>query len=153
MRLGNFDSVNLRGPMHVGSEHDPFAIRCKRRVRLELVLMRSHVDQALRMQHAGMNQLALIRSGNTRSVRNRFRGEQIQPLPVFCMCNHVGVAAITDKGATVRSDVEMYGPLVPCQVIPGPGTGGDLIAGQPEILAPWRLQVVPDGAAIGLKNS
>src|SRR3954466_5296836 len=101
MRPGHFDGINLGGSMHVGSEHDPFAIRCKRRVRLQLVLMPGHVDQTLRMEHAGMNQLALIGSGNPRSVWDRFRGEQVQPLPVFCMCNHIRVAAITDKGTTV----------------------------------------------------
>src|SRR5438552_796310 len=68
------------------------------------------------------------------------------------MCNHIWVTPVTDKGETVWSDVEMYGPLVPCQVIPRPGTGGELIAGQPEILAPGRLQVVPDGAPIGAEE-
>src|SRR5882672_5075411 len=42
----------------------------------------------------------------------------------------------------------MHGPFVPLQVIPRALARCDLVAREPEVLAPGRLKVVPDGLAV-----
>src|ERR1700694_5228148 len=59
------------------------------------------------------------------------------------------IASVTAKQCPILSDIEMNGPFIALQVIPGAIVSSDVIAGQPEVFSARRLEIVPDRAAIG----
>src|SRR6266567_3938368 len=59
------------------------------------------------------------------------------------------IASVAAEQCPVLRDIEMDGPFIALQVIPGAGTRSDVVARDPEVFSARRLQIVPDGAAIG----
>jgi hypothetical protein len=100
-------------------------------IRLQMVLVLRHVDQLLRVQHAGRDEIF----PNGPAVRDQFRTEQIDPLAVRRMRHLAFVAAVAAEQLAVEGHVEVDRPLVPLQVIPGPRARLHVVAGQPEDFA------------------
>ena len=83
------------------------------------------------------------------AVRDQLGAEQIDPLAILGARHLARVAAVAAEQLAVARDVEVNRPLVALQVIPRPLARIDAVSRQPEILAARRLQIVPDGLAVG----
>src|SRR5437660_1700446 len=130
----DLDCVNLHRSEHVRAKDNPLAVGRKRRIRLEAVIVLREVDQFLRTQMIA------------------FRREQVDPLAV-------SRPGHTVRSATVAGEVFFVGRFV---VVNRPVAASDLVAlgftcgegesGEPEFPALGRLQVVPDGLAVGTEK-
>ncbi len=114
--------------------------------------MFGQVDQPLRREEARADQVRIVRVLDAGDVGQLLGPKQVDPLAVGSVRHHFVVAAVAREHRPVGRHVEVHGPFVALEVVPRPPAGRDLVGGQPEILAPRRLQVVPDGPAVGAEE-
>jgi hypothetical protein len=145
--FGYFDHVDMRWAEHVGAKDNPFTVWRELAVRLQGVIMLGKVDKFLNLEIPAAYQFLRI-AGAAGHRRDHVRPVEVNPLAVI-RCGHaVGPAAITAKEGLVGRDVEMHGPLVLLQVVPGPFPCLDLVTTDPEDVAARRLQVVDNTLAV-----
>ena len=146
--LRDFDREDVHRPEHVGPENDPLHVRRKGHVGLQAVVVFAHIHQPFGVEEAGVDQAVGIRRLDAGHIRHALGPEQVDPLTIGRARHHFAVAAVSREQGPVGRHVEVHRPFIALQVIPGALPRRNLVAGQPEILAARRLQVVPDRIAV-----
>src|ERR1019366_7232996 len=95
-------------------------------------------------QYTGLDEALVV----VTLVADQLGAEEINPCAVRSARHLSGVAAIAAEQLPVARHVEVNGPLVALQVVPGPLARLDVVACQPEDLAAGSLQVVPHNLAV-----
>lgn len=65
------NGINLIVAIHVGTEDHPLTIRCERDVRFQSIVVAAHVDNLLRIQRPGGDQIGSVVRVNARHVGDR----------------------------------------------------------------------------------
>ena len=129
--FGHFHGKHVSGPEHIGAEDHPFLVGRKADVGLQTILVVCHVHEAFGAEHAWLDEGLVVNS----AIVQELLAEEVEPAAVRGFGDLTGIASITADECPVAGDVEMDGPLVALEVIPGPAAGFQLVGGQPEILA------------------
>src|SRR5438132_13523208 len=99
-----------------------------------------------------MNKLVRARRVDDCNIEVALLAEQLDTFAGLRVRDHLAIADITGKELSVRRNVEMNRPFIALEMIPCAPAGFDFIARDPEILATWRLQIIPDRAAIAAEE-
>src|SRR5439155_17711141 len=127
------------------SEYDPFPVGREAHVRLQAVIVFRHVYQALGAENAGVDQ-RLVRDA---AVWSQLGTKQVEPLSIRGVSDLALIAAVAAEELAIVRHIEVDRPLVALQMVPSPFTIHDVVAGEPEIFAARRLQIVPNHLAVG----
>ena len=105
-----------------------------------------HVHQVLGGEVAGLEEVRVIEgvAGDLDVVWM----EELDPFAVGRFGDLAGIAAVAGEEVEVLGQVEVDGPLVALHVVGGALAGGEVVAGEVEVLALDGLPVVPDGLAV-----
>src|SRR5262249_34329964 len=132
--LFHLNSIDMSHPAHIGTEYDPLHIGRECDVGFECVIVPGQVDQLFDLQCAVL------------------RREEIDPLAVAGSGYAVRASAVAGEELPVGRGVEMHRPTFALHSVLDLFALRNVVSGQPEFLRCRRLQVVPDGFAVGAEE-
>src|SRR5215813_12078137 len=121
-------------PRYFWTGKKPFQNRPEGDVRFEGVIMPTQIDQLLRLQYAVL------------------RSEEIDPLAVAWSGDTARPSAVAGEYLPVGRRVEMHRPVFALDFVSDLLAAREYVSGQPEDLRFRRLQVIPDGFAVGAEE-